>query len=251
MGKSFRVSDNDKLTALGDFLVLRYIIGGDFHVSTNAKLTDLGDFPVLRFIGEYFRVNDNDQLRTLGDFPVLRSIGEYFRVNDNDQLRTLGDFPTLMSIGMGSTYVPSEGQTIDSVSIVVENNSSLSDCYTLTDFLPGGSHAVSGEIYINDNAGVCTNQSALSNTIYRGDITVTTQAEVDSLHTTLAGKTRIDGILTIGYASGNSLSDITDLTPLSNITHITGNLRIRKNGSLVNQNDLDSLQSIGGDFYGE
>ena len=235
IGGYFYVSGNRKLTDLGDFSVLQ-TIGGYFYVNNNDKLTDLGDFPVLRTVGEYFNVTNNDTLTDLGDFPVLRTVGEYFNVTNNDTLTTLGKFPALTSIGTGSTNRGSN------ISIQIESNSSLSDCYTLTDFLPGGTYAVSGGIYINDNAGVCTDQNALSNTIYRGDITVTTQAEVDTLRTTLAGKTRIVGNVTIGYTGGSSRSNITDLTPLRNIVRITGNLIIQQNGQLVNLNDLNNLQ---------
>ena len=240
IGGYFYVSGNSDLTDLGDFPVLQ-TIGGYFLVFSNNELTDLGDFPVLDSIGGLFYVRENSKLTDLGDFPVLETIGGYFSVWDNDTLTSLGNFPALTSIGVGNPIVPSLGRRTNNVSIVVEYNSSLSDCYTLTDFLPGGDHAVSGEMYINNNAGVCTDQSALSNTIYRGDITVTTQAEVNALSDTLAGKTRIDGNLTIEYSY-----DITDLTPLSNMTHITGNLRIQQNGQLANLNGLDSLQTIGG-----
>ena len=83
---------------------------------------------------------------------------------------------------------------------------------------------------------------------YIGDITVTTQAEVNALHATLSGKTIIAGNLTIGYTSGSSRGNITNLTPLSNIIHITGDLRIQQNGQLVNLNGLNNLQSIGKNF---
>ena len=133
---------------------------------------------------------------------------------DNSELTTLGDFPALTSIGTGST---NRGRS--NVSIQVEDNSSLSDCYTLTDFLPGGTHAVSGGIYINDNAGVCTDQSALSNTIYRGDIIVTTQAAVDAL-----------GV------SGGALA--------GNITKIIGNVVIK--GPVTNLSVFNAIDTITG-----
>ena len=250
IGGYFHVSNNDRLTTLGDFLTLDSI-GVYFHVSSNDQLTTLGEFPALETIGVYFHVSSNDQLTTLGKFPALETIGEYFYVDSNDTLTTLGNFPALTSIGVGRVSVPSERQTTDNVSIVVENNLKLSDCYyVLTDFLPGEDHAVSGGIYINNNAtdGGCNSQNGIINSIYRGDITVTTQAEVDSLRTTLAGKTRINGNLTIGYVSGSSQSDITDLSPLRNIVRITGHLRIDRNGQLVNLNGLNNLQSIGSYF---
>ena len=292
------------------------------------------------------------KLTTLGNFPALQSIGGYFRVSDNDQLRTLGDFPTLNKIGIGESYVPSEGQTTDSVSIVVERNNNLLLCSWLESFLPTETHAVTGDIYINNNATGCATTEEIKNpppvlvaknpifahtdsmatsfniyanvrwqlatsddatwitslssgssthssritgeneatitlmhtrvpnetprsttlmltaidengneltnpatmtinftqlsTFYEGDIILSSQAEVNEF---TSNATVILGTLTIGYTDfSDSRSDITDLTSLSNVTHITGNLRIQQNEQLDNINDLYNLQSIGGYF---
>ena len=238
IGEYFSMGNANKLTTL-DFSALQ-TIGEDFNVNDKDRLTTL-DFPELQSIGGYFRVEHNDQLTTL-DFPDLDSIGGFFEVENNSILTTLGDFPALTSIGTGASYL-SGYDIIDSASIRVEHNPRLSDCHTLTEFLPGGMHAVSGTVTINNNASVCNNQNTLTNTIYRGNINVTTQVEVNDLSNTLSGKTIIDGNLTIG-----SSSNISDLTPLSNITHITENIRIQQNEQLVHLNDLNNLQSIGEDF---
>ena len=230
------VQHSDTLTTL-DFPVLDSI-GGFFQVNYNDRLTTL-NFPVLQTIGRYFQVNENHKLTTLGVFPALEIIEESFIVRGNSRLTTLGNFPVLTSIG--------EHLTTLSVSVRVENNSSLSDCYILTEFLSERVHAVKGSISIRNNAtdGGCNSQNGIINSTYQGDITVTTQAQVDALRDTLAGKTRVAGNLTIGYTSGNSRSDITDLTPLRNIVHIMENLIIQQNGQLANLNPLTNLQSIG------
>ena len=217
-------------------------IGGYFSVINNGSLTTLENFPVLQTIKGAFLAKNHDNLSTLGSFPVLQSIGGYFSVNNNNSLTTLGNFPALTSIGTGIT-----SSSRNNVSIVIENNLILSDCYALTEFLPGGTHAVSGSVTIQNNASVCTNQSTLDNTIYRDSIIVETQTEVDALITTLSGKTIIDGNLTIGYTDGR-LSNIDSLTPLNNITHITGNLIIQQNGSLIDLSGFNSLRTIGGYF---
>ena len=219
-------------------------IEGDFQVNHNDRLTTLGNFPVLRSVGGDFHVFTNNRLTTL-DFPGLQTIGGFFRVGYNDRLITLGGFPALTSIGIGALT-----RRNNEVSIVVENNSRLPDCYTLTEFLPGGTHAVSGSVTIQNNAtgGSCNSKNGIINSIYQGSITVTTQAQVNALRDTLAGKTRVEGNLTIGYTSGNSRSDIIDLTSLRNIVRITGNLNIQQNGQLVNLNGFNNLQTIGGYF---
>ena len=158
IGGYFSVSNNDQLTTIGDFPTLQ-TIGGDFSVGSNDQLTTIGDFTALQIIGEHFSVSSNDQLTTLGDFTALQTIGEYFRVISNDTLTTIGNFSNLISIGVGNgIYIPSLDERRDTVSIMVENNSSLSDCYTLAEFLSGGSTAVSGDIYINNNAVGCNSE---------------------------------------------------------------------------------------------
>ena len=175
-------------------------------------------------------------------------MGNFFRLSGNGRLTTLGDFPALMSIGTGSPWVPSQNDFIDNTSIVVEENNTLSNCFALINFLPGGATPVSGQIFIGDNAtgGNCNSQDGVRSRVYQGDITVSTQAGVDALM--LTNIDTIRGNVTLGYTTGNSRSNITDLTPLSNITHITENLKIQQNGQLVNLTALDSLQSIGGYF---
>ena len=84
---------------------------------------------------------------------------------------------------------------------------------------------------------------AQSDATYTGNITVSTQAQVDALRTTLVGKTIIAGNLTIGASS-----NITDLSPLRNITEVTGRLTIQENDSLTNLEAFTNLQTIGGVF---
>ena len=289
IGGDFWVLNNNTLTDLGSFPVLRSI-GGYFRVGLNRELTDVGDFPALQTIGEYFSVGaysltdlgdfpvlqtiggyfsvSSYSLTDLGDFPVLQTIGGGFVVNNNRKLTDVGDFPNLTSIGVATLYVFSEGWTIDSVSVVVENNPGLSDCSVLTDFLPDGMHAVSGKIFINNNAVGCNNGDEImapapadtmnlppadtiisslvqtqSGATYTGTIYVRTQAQVNALNTTLAGKTIIDGDVIIGG------SDIIDLTPLDSIVLITGAFEVRSNSKLTDIGEFPVLQFIGGSFW--
>ena len=246
------IRQNGQLVNLNGLHNLQSITRGDFRVTYNDRLTTLGNFPVLQNIGKFFDVAINDRLTTLGNFPALQHIEIYFSVLQNNKLTTLGNFSVLTSIGEGyGVDVPSLGGSRNNVSIVVENNSRLSDCYTLTELLSGRVHAVRGDIYINNNAsnGDCNSQNGIINSIYEGNITVTTQAQVNALSDTLDGKTTIRGNLIIGYTDNDSTrSNITDLTPLTKIVRITGNLIIQQNGQLANLNPLTNLQSIGGNF---
>ena len=348
IGEYFEISNHAELTSLGNFSSLQSI-GEYFEISNNPELTSLGNFSSLQSIGGYFRVNNN-QLTTLENFPALQTIGEYFRVHDNDKLASLGSFPNLTSIGIGETYVSSLDERRDTVSIVVENNNNLVLCTVLEKFLSTGANAVTGGIYVQNNATGCETSEEINNsppvlvaknrifthkdstttsfniyanvrwklvtsddatwitslssgssihssritgeneatitlihtrapnetprsttltltaidengeeltnpatviihfsqlTLYEGNITLTSQTEVNEF---ISNTTVILGNLTIGYTDGSSRSDITDLTPLSNMTHTTGNLIIQQNEQLNNINDLNNLQTIGGYF---
>ena len=174
IGGYFRVVENSDLSSLGNFPVLDSI-GSFFLVYNNGALTTLGDFPALQTIGGSFNARENVKLTSFGDFSALETIGGYFSAYDNDILTDLGNFGTLTSIGMGSPRVPSLGKIESGVSIVVENNSSLSTCCVFTEFLPDGDHAVRGDIFINNNAAGCDSESEVNTplTLISSNVTIT------------------------------------------------------------------------------
>src|SRR5690606_2538851 len=73
-----------------------------------------------------------------------------------------------------------------------------------------------------------------------GDVILGSQTEVDDFATNHPNCTEISGDL---YIYGN---DITDLSPLSNLTSVGGNLYIFSNSSLLNLDGLNNLTSVGG-----
>src|SRR5690606_35231691 len=73
-----------------------------------------------------------------------------------------------------------------------------------------------------------------------GSIIFTTQADIDDFATNHPNCTEISGGL---YISGN---DITDLSPLSNLTSIGGYIGIYNNSNLDNLDGLSNLTSVGG-----
>ena len=154
IGADFSVQDNDQLLHIPDFDSL-IRVGQNFGILSHDTLATIGSFPKLKTIGGYYQISSNDSLVNVGDFPVLQAIGGTFYVTNNDTLTTLGNFPQLMSIGTNdSVNIPSEGRNISDVSVVIESNTNLSNCQTLTEFLRDG--AVSGEIFINNNALGCS-----------------------------------------------------------------------------------------------
>ena len=119
----------------------------------------------------------------------------------------------------------------------------------MEEFLVGGVRAVEGGVYIDNNSVGCNSLEDIQ-TSFIGHIIVVTQAEVNALRVNLLKKTIINGNLTIGDVEGStsSQSDITDLTPLGNITHITGNLIVSQNEQLVHLTGLHHLETLGGYF---
>ena len=233
-----------------DLTPLRNIthITGNLIIASNGRLSDLRSLTGLQSIGGSLSVINNDSLSTLGDFTRLHSIGGALSVTGNDTLEALGNFSVLTNLGTGRVWVPSQDKKVSNTSIVVANNPFLSLCSTLEEFLVGGVRAVEGGVYIDNNSVGC-NSSQDIQTSFIGHIIVVTQAEVNALRVNLLGKTIINGNLIIGDIYGfSSQNDITDLTPLSNITHITGNLIVAQNEQLVHLTGIHNLATIGGYF---
>ena len=76
-----------------------------------------------------------------------------------------------------------------------------------------------------------------------GNITLTTQTQVDNFSTTYPGCTAVLGDL---YISG---ADITNLNGLSGLTSVAGNLGIEDNDMLLNVDGLSGITSVAGDLY--
>lgn len=81
-----------------------------------------------------------------------------------------------------------------------------------------------------------------------GGFVLSTQAEVNAFAVNYPNCTQIAGNLQIGSTVAASPSNITDLTPLSNITQVIGTLYIQNNGVLQNLNGLN-ITNVGGNLY--
>src|SRR5690606_1932002 len=76
-----------------------------------------------------------------------------------------------------------------------------------------------------------------------GNVSLNSQAAVNNFATNYPNCTEVSGNLTIQGAN------ITDLTPLSNLTSVGGYLNIGSNSSLNNLDGLSNLTSVGGHLY--
>ena len=164
IGDNFYIQDNTSLSSLRGFTTLDSI-GGSFRVRSNPSLLTLGSFPELDNIGGSYIIQGHASLRSLGYSP-LQTIDSMYYVVNNPLLSSLGDYLMLSSIGVSgnSVLVPSTvTDTTDGyqtgVSIVVEDNDSLSNCCVLSDSLLG---AVNGTIYLNNNKAACNDEMTVS-----------------------------------------------------------------------------------------
>ena len=150
------------------------------------------------------------------------------------------------------TNIAADNGTSDASSITGENDAFITITTTANPSSAGRSTRLT--LRAIDQAGKAltdptpvTISFTQSGTAHTGDVSVTTQAQVDELRTSLtAGATRIVGNVTIGPKSGTS--NISDLSPLAAITEITGNVLVQNNPDLPNLMGLNQLQSIGGSF---
>ena len=168
VGDNFYIQDNTSLSSLRGLTTLDSI-GGSFRVRSNPSLLTLSSFPGLENIGGSYSIQDNASLRSLGYSPLLQTIDSMYYVVNNPLLSSLGDYPMLSSIGVSETSVLVPSTVTDTtdgyqtgVSIVVEDNDSLSNCCVLSGFLSGASNAVDGTIYLNNNKAECNNKTTVS-----------------------------------------------------------------------------------------
>lgn len=81
---------------------------------------------------------------------------------------------------------------------------------------------------------------------FSGNAYLDSQFDVDAFGAN--GYTEITGELFIGYNNGYQLSDINDLTPLSTITTIGGDITVQSNGQLQSLNGLHNINTMDGTF---
>ncbi|MEO1262984.1 MAG: MopE-related protein [Bacteroidota bacterium] len=249
-------------------------VGQEFIVDGCFNLKDLSAFPTQASIFR-LRIQDNDSLLTLQGLETLQSI-PFLQINSNDNLSSLDGLQNLNQVDFrididfnaqlsdlsqlsnlqnvpaieieGNPMLTSlEGlENVDptvltSLVLTSSNNLSTCDLPNICDYLSNGGNAT-----ISGNANGCSSvaevQSACnimpppSDTCFM-DFTFNSQAEVDAFNTDckiIAGNVIISG------------ADITDLSNLSGITEITGDIFIQNNDLLVDLNGLNGLTVIGG-----
>ena len=273
IGGSFLVGENTTLTSLGGFPMLTSIgsdqDGVSIKVEDNARLQDCCVLTAFlsggtNAVSGKVIINDNNALgcnstTQVNCDPFLQVGQKIVFVAKTATEGTLDLFSTLhwqlSKPNTGAewiTNIAADGSNSDASSITGENDASITITTTTNPSNAGRSTTLTLTA-IDMTGNALTDPTPVTipftqlGTTHTGDVSVTTQAEVDALRTSLtAGATRIVGNVTIGPKSG--ASDISDLSPFAAITEITGNVLVWRNPDLPNLMGLNQLQTIWGDF---
>ena len=271
IGDGFWVGGNTSLPSMGGFPMLTSI--GDQHdvsivVARNNRLQDccvLTEFlrGTTNIVSGRIRIYDNapgcNSTTQVNCDPFLQAGQKVVFAAKTATEGTLDLFSTLRwqlsKPNTGAewiTNIAAGNGTSNASSITRENDASITITTTANPNDAGRSTTLmlraidqAGNA-LTDPASITISFTQLGTT-HTGDVSVTTQAEVDALRTSLTtGAARIVGNVTIGPKEG--MSDISDLSPFAAITELTGNVIVRRNPRLPNLMGLNQLQSIGGSF---
>ncbi|MEE9349300.1 MAG: T9SS type A sorting domain-containing protein [Flavobacteriaceae bacterium] len=272
-----RISNNNKLTSV-NFDKLDDVSGAGhtkgLEMINNIALEEL-NFPALHS-AQNFQIGKNpklhsikvDKLRNDGgnfhffsiyDNPELVSISACNMVGGSSTYSLLSNNPILNSLCFDSLKEMREIQIRDSNlanlntfqnlttvtgNLTISNNPNLTDCSGLCNLL--NNNGVSGTITIENNPSECSSQSEVATACNApqcptGDVTLTTQAEVDQFVADYPNCEVIEGNLKIDGLT------ITNLSGLSKITKLeTGSLTIQNTSAI--SIDFKNLIFIGGDL---
>lgn len=220
MGNIIISDDNNGFDDITDLSPLSdlSIIDGNLEIINNSSLTNINGLSSLTSINNNLEILDNNQLDYLHGLKFLTYVGGNLKIENNDILgyNSINDFCGIYTLlnaslpqGLNGTYI-------------VENNATNP---TQVEILDNGSCpcGYSG-LYVP-----LASQDAVNNFI-------------DNYCENFIGFISI-------YDSSDGTYDITDLTPLSTLKNVYGNLHILFNNFLIDLNGLSSLKSVSGDLY--
>lgn len=208
---------------------------GDLYITFN-YLTSLDGLNNLSQIAGDLIIIDNPMLTNIEALSSLESVNNHaIIIQGNTELTSLSGLDNI------------DPNSINNV--VLESSQSLSTCNVLSicTYLSffGSNYSILG------NTTGCNSQEEIIEaceeilpTCPTGDLSFTNQEELNHFLVQYPNCTVLPGNLYLGFYTVGP-SSINDLTPLQNITEITGNLKIEWT-SLPNLNGLNNLTKIGG-----
>ena len=207
-------------------------------------------------VGERLSISLNDNLLTISGLQSLTQVGKLF-ISANNTLTTIDGFDQLESIDGGldmlGNVVLTDISALDHPltiggSIFLISNTLLAECSIEAIC---GHITTGGMISVQNNFVGCNTveevEANCTTICPPGDVVMNTQADVANYAATYPDCTEILGNLNIGPISGGT-SDITDISGLSSLTEVQGNLGITNNLDLVSISGLNEMAIVGGDL---
>ncbi|RZK25933.1 MAG: hypothetical protein EOO43_04230, partial [Flavobacterium sp.] len=217
-------------------------IGGNIEINTNPTLTSLNGLNSLTNTTGDLVLYENATLTNVDALTNLTNINGDLVIYNNAALTNISGLQNVNPNSIGGEY-----------GLYIANNPQLSVCNNLNFCVyllyPTNTHPRS----IFGNGVDCVSEQALKTICYPvpaecpvGNVTLSTQAEVNQFVADYPNCTLITGNLRIGVETGNS--NITDISQLYHLSTVTGNVFISYNSGLQNLVGLGSLTNIGGLF---
>ena len=267
------------LQKISGFNILKFV-EGELSVSLSHDIKEITDFTSLNTINNGLRLVDIDSLSNFGAFSSLNKVNNGFTIQQLKNIENLNNFQSLEHI-IGPLTIYGNDSLIDINgleningeeigTLYIANNQSLSNCniFPFCERL----FISASDVYVVNNDTLCNSVQNLNDSCYIGPcledgISFTSQAEIDSFKvdhpfcTVISGDVLIEGAdiinldslvfissimgnLLIGNELGNDI--LNDISGLSNLLYIDGNLQINNNGDLDSLIGLESLTTING-----
>ncbi|MFZ1678216.1 MAG: T9SS type A sorting domain-containing protein [Saprospiraceae bacterium] len=258
-----RISQNPNLTRLATFSNIKSI-PDDLDISSNDKLSSLGGLDNLTYVGGdlslgYSIVNNFSGLHSLKEINGNFFIYGNSRLEDLNSLNNLNKINGFLWISNNNKLTDISGiQNIDPSSIKydfnyairIDENNLLSDCSVLPVCEKLSNPSTS--YYITDNQEGCNSRFQIlancefTNACLEGDVILSRQTQIDSFPYYFPVCDFYKGSMTI---KERTAGDIQNLTGLTQIKAISGNLSILDNAALISLAGLDSLHELGGSIF--
>ena len=206
-------------------------------------------------------IDSNAPMYIYGISPlsVITSIGGNLTIANNafnnyslvalENITSIGGNLTIINNNSLNDLVGLENMTIGG-DITITNNDQLSSCniQNVCDYIENG-----GTVVIDNNASGCNSIAEVDKTCLpdcpSGDITLIDDWDVNNFLSDYPNCTELTGSLTVQSNSFDEYSGFWDLSFLSQITSVAGNLNIYNNNYYVfSLGGLDNLTFVGGDL---
>jgi len=212
-------------------------VSGNLYIQNNGTLQNVDGLNITTvggwlYVGGDNSTNTNLQLTNLNGLSSLTSVAEDIYISYNPVL-------TDISALQNTTFTP-----LDGYGLTIINNPALAVCNlpNFCTYLANPAGAYPREI--SGNSAECANVVAVAaacgiTLCSPGNVTLTTQAEVDQFAIDYPFCTQINGVLTIDG------DDIINLDGLNNIASVTAYMAIQNNALLENVNGLENITTLG------